>query len=152
MGLKLSLRANCVQLDTSTAASGAELTGDRSSWSHYDALMSSILHPWQRLLVGGAGWISRQQLDVIAYLKEENRILREQMGKRRFRFTDDQRRSPAAKAKHLGCKALRELATIVTPDTLLRWHRQLIARKYDGSGHRGPGRPGVMQRDPHALA
>ncbi|MCG3174989.1 MAG: hypothetical protein GMKNLPBB_03323 [Myxococcota bacterium] len=107
--------------------------------------MSLILHPWQLLLVGLAGWINRQQMDVIVYLKEENQVLRAQMGKRRLRFTDDQRRRLAAKAKTLGSKALRELSTIVTPGTLLRWHRELIARKYDGSRRRGPGRPRVMQ-------
>ena len=51
---------------------------------------------------------------------------------------------PAAQAKSLGRRVLRDLHTLVTPDTLLRWHRQLIARKYDGSGRRGPGRPRVM--------
>jgi transposase InsO family protein len=51
----------------------------------------------------------------------------------------------AAKAKALGRRALRKLDTIVTPDTLLRWHRQLIARKYDGSAKRGPGRPGIIK-------
>jgi hypothetical protein len=47
----------------------------------------------------------------------------------------------AANAKSLGRKMLSEVATIVTPDTLLAWHRRLIAQKYDGSGHRRPGRP-----------
>ena len=106
--------------------------------------MSSVLRPWQLLLVGLAGWINHQQLDVIEYLREENRVLREQVGKRRLRFTDDQRRRLAAKAKGVGRSALRELGTIVTPDTLLRWHRRLIAMKYDGSRNRGPGRPRVM--------
>ena len=58
-----------------------------------------------------------------------------------LRFTDDQRRRLATKAKGLGRKLLAELATIVTPETLLAWHRKLIAQKYDGSGKRGPGRP-----------
>jgi hypothetical protein len=47
----------------------------------------------------------------------------------------------AAKARVLGRRILREVATIVTPETLLAWHRKLIAQKYDGSGRRGPGRP-----------
>jgi hypothetical protein len=50
----------------------------------------------------------------------------------------------AAKARQLSRRALREIRTIVTPDTLLAWHRHLIARKYDGHGRRGPGRPPVM--------
>ena len=61
--------------------------------------------------------------------------------RRRLRFTDGQRRRLAAKAKGLGPKLLAEIATIVTPETLLAWHRQLIAHKYEGSGQRGPGRP-----------
>ena len=68
-------------------------------------------------------------------------MLREQLGRRRLRFNDDQRRRLAAKAKELGSKALREVATIVTPETLLAWHRRLIAQKYDGSAKRGCGRP-----------
>jgi hypothetical protein len=45
------------------------------------------------------------------------------------------------RAEGLGRKLLAQIATIVTPETLLAWHRQLIAQKYDGSGKRGPGRP-----------
>ena len=101
---------------------------------------------WQFMLVALSGWINRQQQAAIAYLQEENRVLREQFGGKRLRFTDAQRRRLAAKAKVLGRKVLRDLGTIVTPDTLLRWHRRLIARKYDGSKNRGPGRPGVMAR------
>src|SRR4051794_16972693 len=78
---------------------------------------------------------------MIEYLREENRVLREQLGDRRLRLTDDQRCRLAARAKGLGRKVLAELATIVTPETLLRWHQRLIAEKYDGSGHRSPGRP-----------
>ena len=91
-----------------------------------------------------AGWVNQHQLAVIDYLKEENRVLRELHGKRRFRFSNDQRCRLAAKGKALGRNVLREVATIVTPDTILSWHRELIARKYDGSASRGPGRPRVM--------
>ncbi len=85
--------------------------------------MISILRPWQVVLIALAGWINRQQLDVIEYLREENRVLREQLKGKRIRFTDDQRRRLAAKAKKLGRKMLGELDTIVTPDTLLAWYR-----------------------------
>lgn len=85
--------------------------------------------------------MNQRQVHVIEYLREENRVLREQLGDRRLRFSDDQRRRLAAKAKGLGRKLLREVATIVTPETLLRWHQRLIAQKYNGSGKRGPGRP-----------
>jgi len=89
------------------------------------------------------GWVSRQQQDVIAYLKAENRALLEQLGGKRPRFAEAQRRRLARKAKPLGRRRLREVSTIVTPDTLLRWYRELVARKYDGSARRGPGRPRI---------
>ena len=85
--------------------------------------------------------MNRHQLQMIEYLREENRVLREQLGERRLRLTDDQRRRLAVRAKGLGRKLLAEMATIVTPDTLLRWHRRLIAQKYDGSSNRSHGRP-----------
>src|SRR5258705_13943124 len=87
--------------------------------------------------------VQRQQLDVIEYLKAENKALREQLGGRRLRFTDAQRRRLARKAKPLGRQRLREISPIVTPDTLLRWYRELVAQKYDGSARRGPGRPRI---------
>ena len=98
----------------------------------------------QYLLIVFAGWVHRQQLDVIDYLKEENRVLREMLGDRRLRFTDAQRRRLAEKAKRLGHKVLKDIASIVTPDTLLAWHRKLITMKWDHSDKRGPGRPRTM--------
>ena len=103
--------------------------------------MRPALDPFRLLLVSLAGWLNQQQQDIIDYLQEENRVLREQLGDRRLRLNDDQRRRLAVKAKKLGRRVLHELATLVTPETLLAWHRQLIARKYDGSKERGPGRP-----------
>ena len=103
--------------------------------------MPKVLDPFRLLLITVAGWMNQRQLHVIEYLREENRVLREQLGDRHLRLTDGQRRRLAAKAKGLGRKLLAEVATIVTPETLLRWHRRLIAQKYDGSGKRGPGRP-----------
>ena len=88
-----------------------------------------------------AGWVQRRQQHVIEYLAEENRVLREQLGKKRLRLTNDQRRRLAVRAKALGRSALNGIACIVTPDTLLRWYRNLVAKKYDGSAVRGPGRP-----------
>jgi transposase InsO family protein len=85
--------------------------------------------------------MNQRQLQIIDYLREENLVLREQLGARRMRLNDDQRRRLAAKAKGLGRKLLAGVATIVTPETLLAWHRKLIAQKYDGSGKRGSGRP-----------
>ena len=103
--------------------------------------MRTVLDPFRFLLVAVSGWMNQRQLEVIDYLREENRVLREQLGGRRLRFTDDQRRRLAAAAKGIGRKLLREMATIVTPETLLAWHRKLIAQKYDGSAQRAPGRP-----------
>lgn len=99
----------------------------------------------QMLLVMLAGWVNEDQRAVIDYLKEENRILRELHGERRLRFNDDQRRRFAVKSRALGRGALRQWGSIVTPDTILRWHRELIARKYDGSAARGPGRPAIAK-------
>ena len=104
--------------------------------------MVPLWHPLRFLLVALAGWINQQQRDVIDYLQEENRVLREQLGPRRLRFTNDQRIRLAAKAKTLGRRALTEIRSIVSPDTLLAWHRALIARKY-GHLRLGPGRPRV---------
>lgn len=102
-----------------------------------------VLDPFRFVLIAIAGWMNQRQLQVIDYLREENRVLREQLGGRRMRFNDDQRRRLAAKAKGLGRRVLAEVATIVTPETLLAWHRKLIAQKDDGSGNRAPGRPRV---------
>ena len=106
--------------------------------------MRPLSYPLRFVLVALAGWMNQRQRDVIDYLQEENRALREQLEPRRLRFTDNQRRRLAAKAKILGRRVLRDIATIVTPDTLLAWHRTLIAKKYDGSTRPGPGRPPVM--------
>ena len=85
---------------------------------------------FQLLLMGVTGWLARLEREVIVYLIEENRCLRRQLGSRRVRLTDDDRRRLAARAYRVGRRDLRNIATIATPDTLLRWHRQLIARKW----------------------
>ena len=113
---------------------------DWSSAVIMDEMMKG-LDPFRFVLIAVAGWMNQRQLQAIDYLREENRVLREQLGDRRLRLTDDQRRRLAAKAKGLGRKLLSEVATIFTPETLLAWHRKLIAQKYDGTGNRGPGRP-----------
>ena len=111
--------------------------------------MLKTLDPFRFVLLAVAGWMNQEQ-HAIRFLREETRILRGQLGNRRLRLTDDQRRSLAVKARLLGRKMLLELATIVTPETLLRWHRKLIADKYDGSVRRRPGRP-VTQKEIEAL-
>ena len=108
--------------------------------------MSFILQPWQLLLLILAGWVNRQQQEIIEYLRTENQILKESHGKKRIKLNDDQRRRLAIKGKILGRKILAEIASIVTPDTILRWHRQLVAQKWDYSGRRkNAGRPPVSQ-------
>ena len=82
------------------------------------------------LLLVLTSWLERREREAIAYLIEEHRLLRRQLGGRRLRFTDDERRRLAVRAHRLGRQALRDIATIVTPDTLFRWHRQLVARKW----------------------
>jgi hypothetical protein len=83
--------------------------------------------PLQFLLLLFAGWVNRRQLAVIDYLKEENRVLREQLQGRRIRFTDEQRRRLAMRGRALGRKVLGDVTSLLTPDTILRWYRQLIA-------------------------
>ncbi|MHC4392763.1 MAG: integrase core domain-containing protein [Planctomycetota bacterium] len=100
----------------------------------------------QFLLLIVSGWVNRRQQDVIEYLKAENRVLREQLGGRRPRLTNDQRRRLAVKGEALGRKVLMDVASIVTPDTILRWYRTLIAKKYDGRARRGAGRPRAEQQ------
>jgi hypothetical protein len=104
-------------------------------------LMRKSLDPFRFLLIALSDWMNKQQVQLIGYLGEENRVLREQLGQRRLRFNDDQRRRLATKAKRLGRKLLREVAAIVTPETLLARHRRLIAQKYDGSCKRRCGPP-----------
>jgi putative transposase len=84
--------------------------------------------------------MNRNQQDVIEYLQEEIRVLKELLGKKP-RFNDDQRRRLASKGKRLGQNALNRFCGLVTPHTLLAWHRRLVAQKYDSSKARKPGRP-----------
>lgn len=98
------------------------------------------------MLISVAGWMNQQQQDAIDYLREENRVLRELIGDKRLRLNDDQRRRLASKAKGIGHRILTQVATIVTPETLLAWHRRLIAEKYDGSSMRRPGRPRTTEK------
>src|SRR5258706_10784236 len=109
-------------------------------------VMPRVLDPFRFLLIAVTGWMNQRQLQIIGYLREENRALREQLGGRRLRLNDDQRRRVAVKAKNLVRRVLAEVATIVTPETVLAWHRKLIAQKYDGSGKREPVRPRTGRR------
>ena len=115
--------------------------------------MNHVLKPWQLFLLILAGWINRHQQEVIEYLEAENRVLREKFGKKRILLNDDQRRRLAVKGKVLGRKALQEIATIVTPDRILRWHRELIAAKWNYSMRRkNVGRPPCLPRSRRSCA
>jgi hypothetical protein len=93
-----------------------------------------------------AGWLQRHQQQVITYLIEENHVLTAQLGGRRLRLTDMERRRLAALAHPLGRKRLKEVATLAIPDTLLRWYKRLIAQKFDESAQRRqPGKPRVAE-------
>ena len=106
--------------------------------------MTNIIQPFHLLVIALAGWLNRQQQDVIDYLIEENRVLKDQLEGQRLRFTDHQRRRLAAKAKVLGRQLLDEIETLVTPNTLLAWHRKLIAEKWTFP-RKGLGRPRTAQ-------
>jgi len=82
---------------------------------------------------------NEHQQDIIDYLQQKNRVLPDRLDSKRLRLSDDQRRRLAVKVKELGRKVLSQVASLVTPDTLLARHRQLAARKYDGSQHRAAG-------------
>jgi transposase InsO family protein len=89
--------------------------------------------------------VNRRQQEVVEYLRTENQVLKESFGERRILLNDDQRRRLAVQGKVLGRKTLAAVATLVTPDTLLRWHRTLVANKwtYSDRRHKTPGRPPV---------
>ena len=88
-----------------------------------------------------AGWMNRQQQDVIEFLREENRVLREKLGQKRLILNESQKRRLATAAMKLGKDLLRQFGTLFSPSTLLKWHRWLVARKYDSSDRRGKRGP-----------
>jgi len=92
---------------------------------------------WKRLLAYITGSVDEELLLRNEYLVTENRILRSQI-RGRVLLTDPERISLAEIAKRLGRKALEEVAQIVRPETILGWHRRLIAKKFDGSKNRAP--------------
>jgi hypothetical protein len=90
----------------------------------------------QLLIMIFSGWVNRSQQDVIEYLQEENRLLREQLGGKPLRFTDQQHRRLAVKARSIGRKGLFEIGTVVTPDTLLNPRRWVRIRRDDSLFYR----------------
>jgi len=90
--------------------------------------------PFQLLIAVLGGWLQREQADVIAFLREENRLLKARL---------------AVLGHRLGRSLLVQVATLVTPDTILRWHRELVARKW--TYRAGQGRPADAQARLRAL-
>ena len=109
----------------------------RRRYELFDAVfthsVAEVYHA-QFLLLVLAGWVNRQQQDVIDYQQEENRVLRAGLRGKRLKLSDADRRRLAVKAQALGLEALAQIASVATPATLLRWYRCLIAAKYNGSG------------------
>jgi len=100
---------------------------------------------WKTLLAYITGSVDQELLLRNEYLVTENRMLRHQI-KGRVRLSDGERRTLAEIGKKLGKQALAEVATIVKPDTILAWHRKLVAQKFNGSTQRkAPGRPTIDQ-------
>ena len=97
------------------------------------------------LLMTISGWVHRRQLAYLELLQTENRLLKAQLRGKRIRFTDADRALLARKAMAIGHKRLLELDTLVTPDTLMRWHRQFVAQKWTFAHRRRAGRPGIMR-------
>jgi putative transposase len=105
--------------------------------------------PFPLLIAVMGGWLHREQVDVIAFLREENRLLKARLAGRRLRFDDGERRRLAVLGHRLGRSLLVQVATLVTPDTVLRWHRKLVARKW--TYRAGQGRPADAQARLRAL-
>ena len=109
-------------------------------------LVMVLKAPLQFLIFLVASWLGQRQGEAIAYLRAENRVLRAHLGTKRLRFTDAERRLLAEKGKPLGRKLLAEMASLATPETILRWYRQMVAAKYDGSRGASWSRPPTLAR------
>jgi putative transposase len=124
-------------------------TNDECEFHHFitpGSIMTFLLKPWQLYFLALAGLVNRHQQELIEYLRTENQVLREKFGNKRILLNDDQRRRLAVKGKILGRGRLQEVGTLFTPDTILRWHRTLVAKKWDYSQRRKlPGRPRTKQ-------
>jgi hypothetical protein len=108
--------------------------------------MQFVLQPRELAFAILASWINREQQESNDYLQTENQVLKELVGKKRILLNDGQRRRLAVKGKILGRKRLEEVGTLFTPDTILRWHRKLVAAKHDYSERRkNIGRPPLTE-------
>ncbi|MEM7234735.1 MAG: IS3 family transposase [Planctomycetota bacterium] len=103
--------------------------------------MNRIMTPLSLLITAMAARLNEHQAKTIDFLIEEIEVYQEIVGTGRLPLTDDQRRRLAIKGKAVGRKRLKDLPTIMKPDTILGWFRRMVARKHDHSAKRGPGRP-----------
>jgi putative transposase len=100
---------------------------------------------WARILAYVTGTVDQELLGRNEYLAAENRIMKAQL-KGRLKLSDAEREALGEIGHRLGSKVLADVATIAQPDTILRWYRKLVARKFDGSkARRGPGRPRIKR-------
>ena len=113
--------------------------------------MPFLPQPWHILLAALCGLVNQRQQRIIEFQNTQINALLKKLGRKRLLLNDDQRRLLAVKALAIGRKALLELTTIVTPDTILRWHRELVAKKFDSSEKRKPGRPRIRQEIVDAI-
>jgi hypothetical protein len=98
----------------------------------------------QCLIAWFTTWINRHQAHAIAYLTEENRILKAKHKGRQLNLTDADRRRLAVLAHPIDRKRLKDVATIVTVETLHRWYWRLVTQQgHDTAHHKKPGRPRV---------
>jgi len=100
--------------------------------------------PFQFVLAVLCAWRQREDENMIAFLREENRVLKVRL-EGRLRLDDRERRRLAELGHRLGRRLLGQVATLVTPDTILRWHRELVARKWTYGGARA-SRAGLQAR------
>ncbi len=107
--------------------------------------MHFLLQTWQILLAALCGMVNQRQQQIIEFQNAQIETLLKELGKKRLLLNDNQRRLLAVKAHAIGRKALLELTTIFTPDTILRWHRELVAKKFDSSNKRQLGRLCIRQ-------
>jgi putative transposase len=111
-----------------------------------ESTMRFVLQPWQPLLSIVVGWFNDEQQKINEYQRTVIQVLLEKMGKKRILLNDHQRRCLAVKGKILGRKVLAQVGALFTPDTILRWHRELVAQKWDHSAKRRKvGRPPTAQ-------
>jgi putative transposase len=99
---------------------------------------------WARMLAYVTGTVDQELLARTEYLAAENRILKAQLNCR-LNLSDADRGALGEIGHRLGRKALADVATVARPDTILGWYRKLVARKFDGSARRGPGRPRIKR-------